>query len=201
LPCSKTAAGSQEYRTTSSHGFKFQKESNNIMAEEQAQPAADQQAEQMQFQLTKIYAKDVSFELPNAPDVFQEAGQAEIKMNLSQRVNNITDEVFEVVLTVTVTSMTGEKTAYLAEVHQAGLFAIKGFNEQHLHTVLNTLCPHTLFPYATRIITQLVGDGGFPPLVLQPINFDQIYAQRLAEAKANAEPSPEAVDLDVQGSA
>jgi preprotein translocase subunit SecB len=171
------------------------------MAEEKDQPVPEQQAEQMQFNLQKIYAKDVSFELPNAPEVFQETAQAEIKMNLSQSVNNISDEIFEVILTVTVTAMAGEKTAYLAEVHQAGLFFVKGFNEQNLHTVLNTLCPHTLFPYACRVITDLVGDGGFPPLVLQPINFEQIYAQRLAEANANAEAQGETADLDVQGNA
>jgi preprotein translocase subunit SecB len=157
----------------------------------------------MQFQLQKIYVKDVSFELPNAPEVFQDTGQAEIKMNLSQRVNNVSEEIFEVVLTVTVTALSGEKTAYLAEVHQAGLFLINGFNEQNQHTVLNTLCPHTLFPFACRVITDLVADGGFPPLVLQPINFDQIYAQRLAEANAQQAEAggSEAVDLDVQGNA
>lgn len=156
------------------------------MAEEQNQAAAQPQADQMQFQLQKLYVKDVSFELPNAPDIFQDPGQAEIKMNLSQRVNDVSENMFEVLLTVTVTAMTGEKTAYLAEVQQAGLFMIQGFNEQNQHAVLNTLCPHTLFPYASRVITDLVADGGFPPLVLQPINFDQVYAQRMAEANAKA---------------
>jgi preprotein translocase subunit SecB len=78
------------------------------------------------------------------------------------------------------------------------LFLIAGFNEQSQHAVLNTLCPHTLFPYACRVITGLVADGGFPPLVLQPINFDQVYAQRLAEAKTRQE---QAGDLEVQGNA
>jgi len=170
------------------------------MAEEENVPAPVQKAEEMQFQLQKLYVKDVSFELPNAPDIFQDTGQAEIKMNLSQRVNDVTDNIFEVILTVTVTALSGEKTAYLAEVHQAGLFHISGFNEQNQHTVLNTMCPHSLFPYASRVITDLVGDGGFPPLVLQPINFDQVYAQRLAEAKAQQEGS-QGEDLDVQGNA
>jgi preprotein translocase subunit SecB len=152
----------------------------------------------MQFQLQKLYAKDVSFELPNAPEIFQDTGQAEIKMNLSQRVNDVSENMYEVVLSVTVTAMTGEKTAYLAEVHQAGIFHIAGFNEQAQHTVLNTLCPHSLFPYACRVITDLVADGGFPPLVLQPINFDQIYAQRMAEANKQ---EGESGDLDVQGNA
>ena len=172
-------------------------EETQAVAEPAANSAANPAAKPVQFQLQKLYAKDVSFELPNAPEVFQETGQAEIKMNLSQRVNNISDEIFEVILTVTVTSMTGEKTAYLAEVHQAGLFLLQGFNEQNHHTVLNTLCPHALFPYACRIITDLVADGGFPPLVLQPINFEQIYAQRMAEANAK---QGDAEDIEVQGS-
>jgi len=159
------------------------------MAEENNQEAAtqDQSQQQAQFQLQKLYVKDVSYEVPNAPQVFQEEGQVEIKMNLAQKVENLAEGVHEVVLTVTVTASLGEKTAYLAEVQQAGIFAISGLNEQAKHAALNTLCPHTLFPYARRSITDLVADGGFPPLVLQPINFDQIYAQRMQEAKAQAE--------------
>ena len=169
------------------------------MAEEQNQSAAaEEQQEQAQFQLQKLYVKDVSFELPNAPQIFQEDGQVEIKMNLAQRVENLAENVHEVVLTVTVTATLGEKTAYLAEVQQAGIFSIMGLNEQAQHAALNTLCPHTLFPYARRSITDMVADGGFPPLVLQPINFDQIYAQRMQEAQSQASA---AEDLEVQGNA
>lgn len=167
------------------------------MAEEQVQAAATEE-QQAQFQLQKIYVKDVSFEIPNAPQVFQEDGQVEIKMNLSQKVDNLADAVHEVVLTITVTANIDEKTAYLAEVAQAGIFSINGLNEQGLHAALNTLCPHTLFPYARRLITDLVADGGFPPLVLQPLNFDQIYAQRLKEAQAKASAAEE---MEVQGNA
>jgi len=168
------------------------------MAEEQNQGAAEQEQQQAQFQLQKLYVKDVSFELPNAPQIFQEDGQVEIKMNLAQKVENLAENVREVVLTVTVTASLGEKTAYLAEVQQAGIFAISGLNEQATHAALNTLCPSTLFPYARRAITDLVADGGFPPLVLQPLNFDQIYAQRLQEAQSQAAASE---DLEVQGNA
>jgi len=169
------------------------------MAEEQnEQAAAAEQQQQPQFQLQKLYVKDASFELPNAPQIFQEDGQVEIKMNLSQRVENLAEDVHEVVLTVTVTASFGEKTAYLVEVQQAGIFAITGLNEQAMHAALNTLCPHTLFPYARRSITDLVADGGFPPLVLQPINFDQVYAQRLQEAQSQ---STAAEDMEVQGNA
>ena len=159
------------------------------MAEEQ---------QQAQFQLQKLYVKDVSFEVPNSPQVFQEKGQVEIKMNLAQRVENLAEGVHEVVLTVTVTASQGEKNAYLVEVQQAGIFTISGLNEQATHAALNTLCPHTLFPYARRSITDLVADGGFPPLVLQPINFDQIYAQRLQEAQTEAGAGE---DMEIQGNA
>ena len=169
------------------------------MTEEQTpEVAAEEQSQQAQFQLQKLYMKDVSFELPNAPQIFQDDGQVEIKMNLAQRVENLAEGVHEVVLTVTVTANLAEKTAYLAEVQQAGIFAISGLNEQATHAAVNTLCPHTLFPYARRVITDLVADGGFPPLVLQPINFDQIYAQRMQEAQAQ---SNGAGDMEVQGNA
>jgi preprotein translocase subunit SecB len=167
------------------------------MADEQTQEGAVEQ-QQAQFQLQKIYMKDASFELPNAPQIFQEDGQVEIKMNLAQKVENLSDGVHEVVLTVTVTANLGEKTAYLAEVQQAGIFGINGLNEQATHAAINTLCPHTLFPYARRVITDLVAEGGFPPLVLQPINFDQIYAQRMKEAQ---DKSNGGGDMEVQGNA
>ena len=153
------------------------------MAEEQNQVPLMTPEEQAtaQFQIQKLYTKDVSFELPNAPQVFQEEGQADVKMSLAQRVDEIGDNVHEVVLTITVTATVGEKTAYLAEVAQAGIFLLAGFNEQAAHAVMNTMCPNTLFPYARQMISTLVAEGGFPPLVLQPVNFDQLYAQRMQQ--------------------
>ncbi len=168
------------------------------MAEEQNEVAASQETQQAQFQLQKLYTKDVSFEIPNAPQVFQEDGQVEIKMNLAQKVETLAENVHEVNLTVTVTASLGEKTAYLVEVQQAGIFSIVGLDDQSHHAAINTLCPHTLFPYARRVITDLVAEGGFPPLVLQPINFDQIYAQRLQEAQAQA---TSAQTMETQGNA
>ena len=153
------------------------------MAEEQNQDPVmtpDENAS-AQFAIQKLYAKDVSFEVPNAPQVFQETGQADIKMSLAQRVEDAGENLHEVVLTVTVTATVGEKTAYLAEVAQAGVFLLSGFNEQSGHAVMNTMCPNTLFPYARQLISTLVADGGFPPLVLQPVNFEQMYAQRMQQ--------------------
>jgi len=134
-----------------------------------------------QFQIQKLYTKDVSLELPNAPQIFQEAGQADVKMSLAQRVENLGENLHEVILTVTVTANVGEKTAYLVEVAQAGIFMVGGFNEQATHAVMNTMCPTTLFPYARQVISILVAEAGFPPLVLQPVNFDMLYAQRMQQ--------------------
>ena len=151
------------------------------MANDENPAMTPDETEAAQFQIQKLYAKDVSFELPNAPQVFQETGQADVKMSLAQRVDDLGDNLHEVVLTVTVTASIGDKTAYLAEVAQAGIFLISGFNEQAAHAVMNTMCPNTLFPYARRCISELVSDGGFPPLTLQPVNFEQLYAQRMQE--------------------
>ena len=103
---------------------------------------------------------------------------------INQRVEDLGENLEEVVLTVTVTAMVGEKTAYLAEVAQAGIFLIDGFNDQARHAIVNTFCPNTLFPYARTAITNLVADGGFPPLTLQPVNFEQLYAQRMQQLAA-----------------
>ena len=140
-----------------------------------------EEAASVQFQIQKLYTKDISLELPNAPQIFQETGQADVKMTLSQRVEELGENVHEVVLTVTVTATVDERTAYLVEVAQAGIFQIAGFNDQARHAVINTLCPGTLFPYARQTISGLVADGGFPPLTLQPVNFEQLYAQRMQQ--------------------
>ena len=156
------------------------------MTEEQnpSQAIPQDQAAGAQLQIQKIYTKDVSFEIPNAPKVFQEQGQADVKLSLSQRVEELGENLEEITLTVTVTATIGEKTAYLAEVAQAGIFLINGFPDQAKHAVVNTFCPNTLFPYARTSIANLVADGGFPPLTLQPVNFEQLYAQRMQQMAA-----------------
>lgn len=154
------------------------------MTEEQNQDQAINQGEGAQLQIQKVYTKDVSFEIPNAPQVFQEQGQADVKLSLSQRVEGLGDNLEEVTLTVTVTATIEEKTAYLAEVAQAGVFLINGFPDQAKHAIVNTFCPNSLFPYARASITSLVADGGFPPLTLQPVNFEQLYAQRMQQMAA-----------------
>jgi preprotein translocase subunit SecB len=132
-----------------------------------------------QLSVQKIYVKDASFEVPGAPAIFQEQGQPQVQLNLSQKVSNFAENLYEVVLTVTVTCKLGDRTAYLAEVQQAGVFGLVGFAAQDLQAVLATYCPHTLFPYARSAVSDLVLNGGFPPFVLQPINFDQLYNEQV----------------------
>lgn len=148
-------------------------------------PAAATGDEQSQatFALQRIYNKDISFEAPNTPQIFQEQGQLEMKLNLGQRVESLGEDLFEVILTVTVTGTVNEKTAYLCEIQQAGIFQIAGMTEAQQNGVLNVYCPNTLFPYARSAVSQLVAAAGFPPVMLQPISFEQVYAQRLKEAQ------------------
>ncbi len=136
--------------------------------------------------LQKIFVKDVSFEAPNAPDIFNEKGQPEIKMNLNQKVKQIAEGSYEIVLAVTVTCKILEKTAYLVEVQQAGIFSLANFEENILHQTLGSYCPNVLFPYARQMIADLVMNGGFQPLLLQPVNFDQLYQEQLQHAQAQA---------------
>ena len=143
---------------------------------------ADAQDAGASFQIEKIYTRDVSFEVPNAPAVFMEQGQPELQMNLNQKMGQIAENgPFEVVLTVTLTCTLNGKTAYLAEVEQAGVFGLGGFEEQVLDAMLGTQCPNILYPYATAAIGQLITQGGFPPFPMQPINFDALYGESLRQ--------------------
>ncbi|MEM1090091.1 MAG: protein-export chaperone SecB [Pseudomonadota bacterium] len=150
------------------------------MAEEDnaagAQPEA---AQQSRFTVQKLFLKDVSFESPGAPGIFAERGEPELKMNLQQRVQAVGEGQYEVVLIVTVTCKLGDKTAYLAEVQQAGIFGLEGFEQEQLQATLGAYCPTILFPYARQQVAELVSHGGFQPLLLQPVNFDQLYADQV----------------------
>lgn len=134
-----------------------------------------------QFAIQRIYTKDVSFETPNSPAIFTEQWEPEVNVELNTSGNRIADDVFEVVLSVTVTAKLGDKTAYLAEVQQAGIFTIQGFSEQDIGGMIHSFCPNLLFPYVREVISDLVAKGSFPQMLLQPINFDQVYAQHLQQ--------------------
>jgi preprotein translocase subunit SecB len=136
-------------------------------------------ANSAQLSLQKVYIKDASFEVPGAPHIFQDTNQPQIQLNLSQQVGALSDNVYEVVLTITVTCKLAEKTAYLAEVQQAGVFGMQGFDTNNRDMILATYCPNVLFPYARQVVSELVQNGGFPPFLMQPINFDALYAEQM----------------------
>lgn len=142
----------------------------------------EQNNEQPIFGIEKLYVKDLSIEVPNAPDVFleQEAPQVTIQLNTSGR--GVGEGVFEVVLTVTVTATIGEKTVFLVEVGQAAVFRILNVPDEQLDPLIAIACPNVLFPYARETISDAVTRAGFQPIVLQPVNFEAMYMERLQQA-------------------
>ncbi len=139
-----------------------------------------------QFVIQRIYTKDISFETPNSPAIFTEKWDPKVNVDLNTANNKIADGVYEVILSVTVTTKVGEKTAYLSEVKQAGIFTLEGFNEEQLGGMLHSYCPNLLFPYVREVTSDLVAKGSFPQLLLQPINFDAVYAQHLQKQQQAA---------------
>ncbi|AIF97636.1 preprotein translocase subunit SecB [Alteromonas australica] len=152
--------------------------------------AAGEQAQAPQFNIQRIFTKDISFESPNAPAIFTKEWKPEIKLDIDTSTNKLDESVFEVVLSVTVTASLGEETAFLCEVQQAGIFAIGEMPDQNKAHMLGSYCPNLLFPYARETISNLVNRGTFPPLNLAPVNFDAIFAaymqKRVQEAQGDA---------------
>ena len=148
---------------------------------------APQEAAGPAFSVEKIYVKDVSFEVPGAPAIFTENVQPELQLNLNQRVQRLGENAFEVVLGVTLTCKAGDKTAYVAEVQQAGIFGLMGLEAQAVDVLLGTQCPNILFPYVRQLVSDLVQAGGFPPFFLQPINFEALYAESLRQRAAQGD--------------
>lgn len=155
------------------------------------------------FTVEKIYTKDVSFEVPGAPAVFSEQAQPQLQMNLSQNVQRVGDNAYEVVLGVTLNCTVGEKPAYLVEVKQAGVFGVSGFEAQQLDAMLGVHCPNILYPYARQLISSLIQTGGFAPFLLQPINFEALYAEGLRQRAARQEQGAQESlgDAETQGNA
>ncbi|HHJ15363.1 MAG TPA: protein-export chaperone SecB [Gammaproteobacteria bacterium] len=154
------------------------------MTEENNQVPAGEGPE---FSILRVYLKDVSFETPNSPAIFTMDVRPEINIQLNTSVNELEENLYETVLSITVTATHQEKTAFLAEVHQAGIFMLKGFDSEQKGNMLGAYCPNTLFPYAREAISELVTKGGFHPLLLSPINFDVLHAEKVAQAAAQAE--------------
>jgi preprotein translocase subunit SecB len=141
----------------------------------------EQGTSQVQFSIEKIYVKDLSFETPNSPKIFQQKWEPVVNLDLANSASSLSDEFYEVVLSITVTVSFEKETVYLVEVQQGGIFKILNVPKDILNRMLNTVCPNILFPFAREVISDLVTKGGFPQLILAPVNFDAIYQQQSGE--------------------
>ncbi|APQ12280.1 preprotein translocase subunit SecB [Pseudomonas oryzihabitans] len=140
-----------------------------------------------QFSLQRIYIRDLSFEAPKSPEIFRQDWQPNVNLDLATRQKTLGDDFHEVVLTLTVTVKNKEETAFIAEVQQGGIFLIKGLDAASMAHALGAFCPNILFPYAREALDNMVVRGSFPALMLQPVNFDALYAQELARMQTAGE--------------
>lgn len=135
------------------------------------------------FEIQRIYVKDLSYEAPRTPHTFTEEWKPEVQLNMETKTNRIDENVHEVVLSITATVETSKKSAFVIEVHQAGVFVLSNFTTEQMHHMLGSYCPNILFPYAREVISDTVVRGGFPQLILAPVNFDMLYSQHLEQKK------------------
>lgn len=150
------------------------------------EPQATPPQQEVQFNVQRIYTKDISFETPNSPAVFQKEWKPEIKLDIDTRSKEVSTNVFEVTLSITVTATNDGDTAFLCEVQQAGIFAIGEMPDNNKAHMLGSYCPNLLFPYARETVSNLVNRGTFPVLNLAPVNFDAIFAQYVQKRKEAA---------------
>ena len=137
--------------------------------------------QQPEFIIQRVYVKDLSLETPHSPQAFQEEWQPELNLQFTMNTTDLGADNHEIVLQITVTAKSKDKTLFLVEVKQAGLFTVKGFTEEQNHQVMSITCPTILFPYAREAVSDLVGRAGFPPLYLAPVNFEALYAQQMED--------------------
>src|SRR4051812_48920190 len=142
------------------------------------QAGADSQAS---FQIEKIYAKDVSLEIPNAPQIFVEQVQPQLEVQIATAIANFAESLYEVTVSATVTAKAGERTVFLAEAVQAGIFSLRNVPQQELDPLLGIGCPTIVFPYLRETISDLITRGGFPPVLLSPVSFEALYMQRVQQ--------------------
>lgn len=146
--------------------------------------AAD--ATQPTFGIEKLYIKDASVEAPNTPDIFTDRTAPEVSVDLANSAEKIEDDIYEVSIKVTVTAKIGDKTAFLVEVTQAGVFVVRNMPDENLEPIMAVACPNILFPYAREAISDLVTRAGFTPVLLNPVNFEALYLQKQEADQAGA---------------
>lgn len=148
------------------------------MAEQQAK------AEQVEFNIQRVYIKDISFECPTSPTIFKKEWVPAVSMDIDTKSQKLEDNVFEVVLTLTTTAKVGDDVAFLCEVQQAGIFSVGNLEGEQMAHCLNAFCPNILFPYARETVSNLVTRGTFPQLNLAPVNFDALFQQAVLSKQA-----------------
>ena len=156
---------------------------------------APNQALQPIFSIEKLYVKDLSLEIPNAPQIFLEREAPQVDVQLHHSATTIEEGLYESVLTVTVTAKLGEKTVFLVEAGQAGIFTIRNVPQADIEPVLGITCPNILFPYAREVISDAVVRAGFPPVLLNPVNFEGLYQAQKQQAAATPAPAESPVIL------
>lgn len=162
------------------------------MAEPQAAPANDE-SQVVHFSIDRIYVKDLSLENPGSPQSFQLAEPPQVEIQLRTRTEGVAQDTFECVLTITVTAKAGDKTIFLVEASQAGIFTIRGVPQDRLQPVIAIHLPTVLFPYVRETIADATSRLGYPPVHLAPINFEALYAQQMAQVQAQP-PAPDSVN-------
>ncbi|NNM59227.1 MAG: protein-export chaperone SecB [Legionellales bacterium] len=167
------------------------------MTEQQNAPQNVTPPNELGLVIQRIYLKDSSFEAPNAPQVFLEEWKPQIDIEIQNRSQQIGADTHEVVLRIIVTAKLNQKTAFLIDIQQAGIFAIHGATQEQLDPIVGSYCPSILFPYAREAISSLSMHGGFPPVQLAPVNFDAAYQQH----KAQQAKQPESVAVDADADA
>lgn len=163
------------------------------MSEEEkgAAAPAPENSGQPQIMIQRVYLKDLSFESPNSSQSFTAEWKPEVSVDLNSQARQLNETSFEVVLRITITAKAEDKTVYLTEVQQAGLFHIANVPQESMGQVLGAFCPNILFPYAREAVDSLVQRGSFPALMLAPVNFDALFAQNMAQKAAKAAPGEE----------
>jgi len=154
---------------------------------------SDPQNNQPVFSIEKVYVKDLSVEIPNAPQVFLEREAPTVDIQLHHNSNNVEEGVYETVLTVTVTAKAGDKTMFLVEAAQAGIFVARNIPAQEMDQVLGIACPNILFPYVREVISDVVVRAGFPPVILSPVNFEAIYQSQHQQPAASGDAAPQII--------
>lgn len=145
------------------------------------------QAQAPVFAIQRMYLKDLSLEIPNAPQIFLEQTQPTVEVQLDVEAQQLADGVFEAAVTVTVTTKVGDKVAFLVEAKEGGIFEIRGVPDEQMPLLLNVVCPNIIYPYLRANVADVVQRAGFPPIHLAEINFEALYQQRLASQQP-AEP-------------